>query len=263
MARPRTTCNVSHVPACRRAIFHRRGEACDEVLGNDEVEALRLADLEGLYLEEGACSMGVSRATFGRILERARRKTARAVVTGSALAIEPGLNVPEDGSCACPSCRRADAGGPGGMPRGGALRADTRGSIEGSPVMRIACPARADLGLSSPICEHFGSAPGFVVVDTATMTAAYLPNPGHEHGHGMCRPLAAFEGDMPDAVAAAGMGAGALEKLSASGIDVYIVSASTVGEAVAAVVSGGAPKAGPWSVCAGHGHHGGGCQDHH
>ncbi len=254
---------VSHVTARRRTVFHGRGEVCADVLGADEVEALRLADLEGLYLEEGACSMGVSRATFGRILERARRKTARAVVTGSALAMEPGLHGPEDGRCSCPSCRRADAdaGGPGGMPGSGAPHEEMAGPIEGSPVMRIACPVRADLGLESPICEHFGSAPGFVVVDTATMAAAYLPNPGHEHGHGMCRPLAAFEGDLPDAVAAAGMGAGALEKLSASGIEVYIVSASTVGEAVAAVVSGGAPKAGPWSVCAGHGHHGGGCQD--
>lgn len=123
--------------------------------------------------------------------------------------------------------------------------------------MRIACPTRADRGLESPLCEHFGSAPGFVVVDTGTMEAAYLPNPGQEHGHGMCRPLAAFGGDLPDAVAAAGMGAGALEKLSSSGVEVYIVSASTVGEAIAAVVSGSAPKAGPWSACAGHGHEGG------
>ena len=261
MARPRTACIVSHVPAGRRAVVSDGAPPAGEVLCVDEVEALRLADLEGMYLEEGACSMGVSRATFGRILERARRKTARAVVTGSALSTDPAVHGADAVRCDCPSCRRAGTGCRDSAPRGGSPRAEASKRIEGSPAMRIACPAKADLGLQSPLFEHFGSAPGFVVVDTGSMEAKFLPNPHHEHGHGMCRPLAAFEGDRPDAVAAAGMGAGALEKLSASGIDVYVVSASTVGEAVEAVVSGSAPKAGPRSACAGHGHHGGGCQD--
>lgn len=54
-----------------------------------ELEALRLADLEGLYQEEAARRMGVSRATFGRILEGARRKVAEALVTGKGLEVEP------------------------------------------------------------------------------------------------------------------------------------------------------------------------------
>lgn len=37
----------------------------------DGLEALRLADLEGLYQEEGARRMGVSRATFARVLAEA------------------------------------------------------------------------------------------------------------------------------------------------------------------------------------------------
>jgi len=45
------------------------------VLKPDEVEALRLADLEDLYQEEAAASMGISRQTFGRILERAHKKS--------------------------------------------------------------------------------------------------------------------------------------------------------------------------------------------
>ena len=35
----------------------------------DEFEAIRLADHEGLYHEEAAKKMNISRATFGRILE--------------------------------------------------------------------------------------------------------------------------------------------------------------------------------------------------
>ncbi len=60
------------------------------VLGLDGLEALRLADLEGLYHEEAATRMGVSRATFGRIVEDARRRVAEALVEGKLLRIEGG-----------------------------------------------------------------------------------------------------------------------------------------------------------------------------
>ncbi len=54
----------------------------------DEFEAIRLADHEGLYQEEAAGRMDVSRATFGRILDSARGKVADAIVNGKALRIE-------------------------------------------------------------------------------------------------------------------------------------------------------------------------------
>ncbi|MBK9376588.1 MAG: DUF134 domain-containing protein [Holophagales bacterium] len=60
------------------------------VLGLDGLEALRLADLEGLYHEEAAARMGVSRATFGRIVADARHRVAEALVQGKLLRIEGG-----------------------------------------------------------------------------------------------------------------------------------------------------------------------------
>lgn len=54
----------------------------------DEFESLRLADLEGLYQEEAAERMKVSRQTFGRILKEAHRKIAEAIVNGKAIRIE-------------------------------------------------------------------------------------------------------------------------------------------------------------------------------
>jgi len=60
------------------------------VLPLDEFEAIRLADMEGLYHEQAAERMNVSRQTLGRILESARRKVAEALVTGKALRIEGG-----------------------------------------------------------------------------------------------------------------------------------------------------------------------------
>ncbi len=51
----------------------------------DEVEALRLCDLEGLTQEQAGVQMGVSRGTVQRILTTARKKTASAIVNGEAL----------------------------------------------------------------------------------------------------------------------------------------------------------------------------------
>ncbi len=60
------------------------------ILTLDELEALRLSDLEGLYQEAAARAMDVSRQTFGRIIESARKKTAAAIIEGKALRITQG-----------------------------------------------------------------------------------------------------------------------------------------------------------------------------
>lgn len=60
------------------------------VLSLDEAEAVACADLDGLYQEAAARRMGVSRATFGRILAAARSKIADALINGKALLISGG-----------------------------------------------------------------------------------------------------------------------------------------------------------------------------
>lgn len=57
----------------------------------DELEALRLADLSGLIHDSAAREMRVSRATFGRIVARARSKVADALVHGKSIGIEGGV----------------------------------------------------------------------------------------------------------------------------------------------------------------------------
>ena len=96
------------------------------VLTVDELEAVRLADLEGLYHEEAAARMNVSRATFGRIVAAARRKVADALVHGRALRIEGGV-VEMSGlrHFACAGCGHRwpepfGTGRPGGCPGCGA-----------------------------------------------------------------------------------------------------------------------------------------------
>ncbi len=56
----------------------------------DEFEAMRLASLDGLYQEQAAEQMNISRPTFSRIIESAHRKMADALVHGKALRIEGG-----------------------------------------------------------------------------------------------------------------------------------------------------------------------------
>jgi len=86
------------------------------VLAADEIEALRLADLMGLYHEAAAESMGVSRVTFGRILSRARGIVAEALVDGRVLLIGQGptidIDSPDHG-IGCPIHRRGRRRGRG------------------------------------------------------------------------------------------------------------------------------------------------------
>ena len=92
MARPRQCRLVGCLPGTN--YFKPRGIPLSEleevILTVDEFEAMRLADLEGLYQEEAAAKMKVSRQTFGRIIESAHKKVAGALVQGKALKIEGG-----------------------------------------------------------------------------------------------------------------------------------------------------------------------------
>lgn len=92
MARPKQNRQISAAP--KVSYFKPRGiplVGLEEVrLSVEELEALRLADLEGRPCCEACGLMGVSRHTFGRVLNSARRAVAEALVVGKALRIEGG-----------------------------------------------------------------------------------------------------------------------------------------------------------------------------
>jgi predicted DNA-binding protein (UPF0251 family) len=56
----------------------------------DEREAIRLADLLDMSHEDAGRQMGVSRATFGRIVQNARKTIADAIINGKAVRVEGG-----------------------------------------------------------------------------------------------------------------------------------------------------------------------------
>ena len=83
--------------------------------------------------------------------------------------------------------------------------------------MKICFPTETLQGLQSPVYEHFGSAPGFVIVDTESKDVEEINNSDLHHAHGMCQPLKALGGRVVDAIAVGGIGMGALMKLAGSG----------------------------------------------
>jgi uncharacterized protein len=123
MSRPHKPRIVCQVPMA--SYFKPRGIPLafleEAVLGLDEVEALRLADLEGLDQEDVGDRMGVSRGTVGRLLNRAHRTIADALLCGKALRLEggpvatpPGLHAacPGRGQAGCPGLRLGNATSP-------------------------------------------------------------------------------------------------------------------------------------------------------
>jgi len=71
----------------------------------DELEAIRLADLEGMYQEDAAKKMNVSRQTFGNIVNSAHMKIADCLVNSKALKIEGGIVEMIERQFVCYECK--------------------------------------------------------------------------------------------------------------------------------------------------------------
>ncbi len=89
MPRPRKCRRVGFIP--NNQMFYPHLQNPEEiVLSIEEVESIRLSDLE--VMEQDACaeSMQISRGTFQRIINAARQKLADALVNGKTIRIEGG-----------------------------------------------------------------------------------------------------------------------------------------------------------------------------
>jgi len=127
---------------------------------------------------------------------------------------------------------------------------------EGDISMNICIPVTEDNGLKSPVCLHFGSAPILVIVDTEKGICRAIQNHNQHHGHGMCMPLASLRGEHVDAMAVGGIGMGAVNKLLAAGIQVFLSEQPTVEETLAALKAGALRNVTPETACGQHpGHH--------
>ena len=120
--------------------------------------------------------------------------------------------------------------------------------------MRLCIPVDRNEGLASPVCAHFGAAPIFLVVDTESGDCRAIANRNQHHAHGMCQPLAVLAGEPMDAIAVGGIGMGALSKLQAAGLRVYLVEQATVEATLVSLKSGMLAEIDPGRACSGHGH---------
>ena len=124
--------------------------------------------------------------------------------------------------------------------------------------MKVCFPIETFQGPDSRVYGHFGSAPGFVVLDTENMSVEELHNEDLHHAHGMCKPLKALGGTRVDAVVVGGIGKGALAGLTEAGIEVYRGVDGTISENARMLQAGNLPRFSPEHTCAGH-HGSAGC----
>lgn len=92
MARPTKWRKIEYVPAVSNFVPSEKelSEVPENIIKLEELEAIRLKDLEGLEQGECANKMQISRPTFQRILLSAREKVADSLIHGKAIHIEGG-----------------------------------------------------------------------------------------------------------------------------------------------------------------------------
>jgi predicted DNA-binding protein (UPF0251 family)/predicted Fe-Mo cluster-binding NifX family protein len=185
------------------------------ILSLDELEALRLSDLEGLYQEAAARAMGISRQTFGRIIESARQKTANAILNGKALRVTGG---------------------------------NVRLKNEGEDIMKIAIPTVGD-----QVDQHFGHCEKYSVVtieDKAIKTIEYMESPA---GCGCKSNMASVLAQSGVKILiAGGIGNGAVNVLASNGIKTIKGASGSVRNAVELYLQGNLLYSG--DICLSHSH---------
>ncbi|HHU17879.1 MAG TPA: DUF134 domain-containing protein [Clostridiales bacterium] len=92
MVRPTKWRKIENIPSTPYFIPSDKDipELDKNILKFEELEAIRLKDLEGMEQEECAARMEISRPTFQRILISAREKIADSLINGKSILIEGG-----------------------------------------------------------------------------------------------------------------------------------------------------------------------------
>jgi len=176
------------------------------------LEALRLADEEGLTASDAATCMRISRHTFGRILTKTRASVADALINGKALRIE-----------------------------GGTYKLLSPIPISKEKKMPIIAVSSDGPSIDDMVDPRFGRAGGFFVLNTETMESSYIDN-----GESQCRSQGAGI-ETAERVCAAGVtailsgfvGPKAFAALTGAGIKIYQdLEDMTVREAIEKFTSG-------------------------
>lgn len=249
MPRPRKCRRVAFVPGT--TYFKPAGiplrELDENLITIDEIEAIRLKDIEDLEQEQCAVEMGISRATLQRILESGRKKIADALINGKAMKIQGG-------TFEVKSLREEYVIG-----SDNALRVENNRNT-GVKVMKIAVVT--DDGTT--VCQHFGRARYYSVItieNGKVISKEQRPKAGHHiagaqhasqasHGerHGFdANAQASHAGMMTNIIdcqlmIAGGMGWGAQASLKQAGIDVHMTDITNIDKAIQLYLEGKLPN---------------------
>lgn len=124
--------------------------------------------------------------------------------------------------------------------------------------MKVCFPVEKNEGVESTVYNHFGSAPFFLLVDTAANTIEPVSNADQLHAKGACSPIKALGSQKVDAVVVGGIGGGALGKLNQLGIKVYRAQPGTIAGNLELFTTGELSEYSMHLCCGGHAQ-GGGC----
>lgn len=227
--RPKLIKRISGIPASSGFVPLHGENAEPVVLLFEEYESVLLCDYEGLTQAEAARQMKVSRPTVTRIYASARKKIAEALVCSRSLVVEGGRVYTDLGWFSCLRCdllfntlsvqSRTDGGT---CPRCGdpcrEIDSENINLKKYRTMKKIALPTRG-----GQIDDHFGHCEFYtlVSVDEAgqIVLTETMPSP---QGCGCKSHIAEELQEKGVTVMLAGnMGAGALNKLSACGIQVF------------------------------------------
>jgi predicted Fe-Mo cluster-binding NifX family protein/predicted DNA-binding protein (UPF0251 family) len=214
------------------------GAVQEILIGQDEVEAMRLKNLLGFPQEQAANQMGVSQPTFHRLINAAHQKITDAIINGKALRIEGGnVTVQEETSGPCHwrkhwgrGCSSAEAA---------ASQIPITQQEGGGIPMKIAITS-ADGTLDGMVDERFGRAKKIVVVDDGTNdqeTVDNVTNMNAAQGAGIQTAQNIIKAGAK-AVISGHLGPNAFRVLSTAGVEVFTASGITVREALEAYRNG-------------------------
>jgi predicted DNA-binding protein (UPF0251 family)/predicted Fe-Mo cluster-binding NifX family protein len=183
----------------------------------DELEALRLCDLEEWSQQDAALEMSISRGTLQRLLYSAHRKIAFALLYGRSIRTEGGGEA--DSFCERDRCRFC-------------TEKFQPPSTQGDNAMKIAVTSE-----NNQVFQHFGHTPEFTVFtveDGKVVSKQTLPCGGT--GHGALAGLLQ-EGGI-DLLICGGIGGGAQMALAEAGIKLVGGASGDVDEVIAAFLNG-------------------------
>lgn len=118
----------------------------------------------------------------------------------------------------------------------------------------MAMPVIEDRGLDSGLCDHFGKAPGFILVDADGSDPVFVA--GSLRRPSECAPIQALIDGGASVILARGMGVGALERCHRAKLLILEAVGETVADTLDAFRAGGCADFPDHALCDHHGDHG-------